>query len=692
MTQIPPRAPKKPLEITLHGQTRTDDYAWLKVDNWQEVMREPAKLDAEVRAYLETENAYTKAAMADTESLQAALVKEMRGRIKEDDSSVPAPDGDFAYFTKYDTGGQHPIFARAPVNGGKEQILLHGDEEAKGLAYFKLGSCDHSPDHRLLAYAADTNGSEIYTIRVRDLETGKNLADKITEAHGGLAWANDGKTIFYTVLDENHRPYRVNRHTLGDDPANNATVYEEKDPGFFVGVGKTQSGKFIEISAHDHTTSEVHLIDADSPGSAPVTVAPRDTGVEYDIAHFGDKLFILTNADDAEDFKIVEAPLANPGRDNWTDLVPHRQGYLIRSLLEFSGYLVRSEREKGLPRIVIRDLANGEEHEISFDEEAYELGLSPGYEFDTKTLRFTYSSMTTPQQVFDYDMGSRERTLRKQQEVPSGHDSDDYVTRRIFAASHDGTKVPISVLHHKDTPLDGSAPTLLYGYGSYGISMPASFVTNRLSLADRGFVYAIAHIRGGTEGGYGWYLNGKLDKKKNTFLDFIAAAEHLIAEGFSSKGWIAIHGGSAGGMLVGASVNMATDLFAAVVGEVPFVDVLNTMCDKDLPLTPPEWPEWGNPLEDEKAFEYIASYSPYDNVEAKDYPAMLITGGISDPRVTYWEPAKWAAKLRELKTDDNLLLLKINMEAGHGGAAGRFDRLEEVGLVYAFLLKVFGKT
>jgi len=692
MTQTPPSAPKKPLEITLHGRTRTDDYAWLKVDNWQEVMREPAKLDAEVRAYLEAENAYTEAAMADTEALQAQLVKEMRGRIKEDDSSVPAPDGEFAYFTKYDTGGQHPIFARTTVTGGEEQILLHGDKEAEGLAYFKIAGCDHSPDQKLLAYAADTNGSELYTIRVRDLETGENLADEITEAHGGLAWANDGQTIFYTLLDENHRPYRVNRHRLGDDPANDATVYEEKDPGFFVGVGKTQSGRFIEISAHDHTTSEVHLIDADAPGSPPVTVAPRDTGVEYDIAHFGDKLFILTNADEAEDFKIVEAPLGDPGRENWADLVPHRQGCLIRSILEFSGHLVRSERERGLPRIVIRDLANGEEHEISFDEEAYELGLSPGYEFDTQTLRFTYSSMTTPQQVFDYNMESRERTLRKQQEVPSGHDIDNYVTRRIFAESHDGTKVPISVLYHKDTPLDGSAPTLLYGYGSYGMSMPASFVTNRLSLVDRGFVYAIAHIRGGTEGGYGWYLNGKLDKKKNTFLDFIAAAEHLIQEGFSAKGRIAIHGGSAGGMLVGATVNMATDLFAAVVGEVPFVDVLNTMCDKDLPLTPPEWPEWGNPLEDEKAFDYIASYSPYDNVEAKDYPAMLITGGISDPRVTYWEPAKWAAKLRELKTDDNLLLLKINMEAGHGGAAGRFDRLDEVGLVYAFLLKVFDQA
>ena len=448
----------------------------------------------------------------------------------------------------------------------------------------------------------------------------------------------------------------------------------------------------MEISAHDHTTSEVHLIDAGNPDAEPVVVAPRDPNVEYDIAHVGDKLFIRTNADDAVDFKIVEAPLSAPGRENWTDVVPHHPGRFIRSILEFGNYLVRHERIDGLPRIVIRELASGNEHAIAFDEEAYELGMIPGYEFNTDILRFTYSSMTTPRRTFDYRMGNRTRELRKEQEVPSGHSAGDYVTRRKFAERPDGARVPISILHARDTPLDGSAPALLYGYGSYGMSMPASFSTNRLSLVDRGFVYAIAHIRGGTERGYQWYLDGKLAKKKNTFEDFVAAGEKLAEEGFSSAGRIAIHGGSAGGMLVGASANMRPDLWGAVVGEVPFVDVLNTMCDKDLPLTPPEWPEWGNPLESKEAHDYIASYSPYDNVEAKDYPPIFVTAGISDPRVTYWEPAKWAAKLRELKTDDNPLMLRTNMEAGHAGAAGRFDRLDEVAMVYAFLLSALGKA
>jgi len=414
--------------------------------------------------------------------------------------------------------------------------------------------------------------------------------------------------------------------------------------------------------------------------------------VEYSVAHVPghgeDRLLILTNAEDAEDFKIVETPLTAPGAENWQDLIPHEPGCLIRSILEFENYLVRLERKDGLPRIVIRALDGGAEHLIEFDEEAYELGILAGYEFKTETLRFTYSSMTTPQRTFDYNIVARTRVLRKEQHVPSGHDANDYITRRLFAAAEDGAMVPISLLYKAGAKLDDSAPLLLYGYGSYGMSMPASFSTNRLSLVDRGFIYAIAHIRGGTERGYGWYLDGKLDKKRNTFTDFIAAAEHLIGEGFTAAGRIAIYGASAGGMLVGAAANMRPDLWGAVVGEVPFVDVLNTICDKDLPLTPPEWPEWGNPIRDKAAFDNIRSYSPYDNVEAKDYPPLLATAGLTDPRVTYWEPAKWVAKLRALKTDANALLLRTNMDAGHGGAAGRFDRLDEVAISYAFILKV----
>jgi len=683
----PPSAPKRPHTFTHHGQDRIDDYAWLKDENWQEVMREPDKLDADIRIYLEAENAYTEAWSNENEALRADLMAEMRGRIKEDDSSVPAKDGAFEYFTRYETGGQYPVFARLDEQG-TEAILLHGDKEAEGESFFRVGGCTHSPDHARLAYAVDLNGSERFTIKVRDLSNGQDMADTIPDARGDVVWANDGKTLFYTILDDNHRPFRVMRHTLGQAVADDSIVYKEQDAGFFLGLGKSQSGRFIEISAHDHTTSEVHLLDAEDPTGALQTVAPRETDVEYEIVHIGDRLFINTNADDAVDFKIVEAPLDAPGRENWTDVVPHEPGCLIRNILEFNDYLVRLERIDGLPRIMVRHVASGEEYPIEFDEEVYELGLVPGYEFETDVLRFTYTSMTTPRRTYDFNMADRTRELRKEQEVPSGHNSEDYVTRRLLATSHDGTEVPISLLYHRETPMDGSAPTLLYGYGSYGMSMPASFSTNRFSLVDRGYVYAIAHIRGGTEKGYGWYLDGKLQKKQNTFTDFIASAEHLIAEGFSSTGHIAIHGGSAGGMLVGACANMRPDLWGAVVGEVPFVDVLTTMCDKELPLTPPEWPEWGNPLESKEAYDYIKSYSPVDNVKAQAYPPLLVTAGLTDPRVTYWEPAKWVAKLREFKTDENPLYLRTNMDAGHAGAAGRFDRLEEVALVYAFLLEV----
>ncbi|RME98438.1 MAG: S9 family peptidase, partial [Alphaproteobacteria bacterium] len=420
-------------------------------------------------------------------------------------------------------------------------------------------------------------------------------------------------------------------------------------------------------------------------------IQPRETGHEYDVEHHGGRLFILTNSGGAEDFRIVETALESPGLEHWRDIEPHKPGRLILDITSFAGHLVRLEREEGLPRIVIRRLADGEEHAIAFKEDAYSLGLEPGYEFDTTTLRFSYSSMTTPTQVYDYDMERRERTLRKTQEVPSGHDPEDYVTRRIMAPAHDGETVPVTLLYHAQTQLDGSAPVLLYGYGAYGISIPASFSTNCLSLVDRGFVYAIAHVRGGKEKGYRWYREGKLGKKMNTFKDFICAAEHLIAQGITSRGAIIAHGGSAGGMLVGAVANMAPELFRGIIAEVPFVDVLNTMLDDTLPLTPPEWREWGNPIESKEQYEWIAAYSPYDNVSAQDYPNILALAGLTDPRVTYWEPAKWVARLRARRTDSNLTLLKTNMEAGHGGASGRFDRLKEVALSYAFALKISGR-
>ena len=686
----PPRAARRPVTTTRHGHAREDAYAWLKDPNWQEVMRDPDVLDPEIRAHLEAENAHTAHVMAGTEALQEALFAEMKGRIKEDDSSVPSPDGPWAYYSRYETGRQHPVFCRRPRGDGPEQVLLDGNREAEGHTFFRVGACRHSPDQRLLGYSLDLNGSEYHDLHVRDLESGEAVGAPVPDAQGEIVWAGDSRALVYARLDANHRPSHVFRHCLGADPATDALVYEEVDPAFYLSVGKTESGRLVTITAADHATKEVRVLDTGDPGGAPVLVAAREDGHEYEVSEHEGRLLILTNADGAEDFKIVQAPLASPGRANWRDLVAHEEGCLIRAMLVFRDYLVRLERRDGLPRITIRRFADGEEHAIQFDEEAYELGLIPGHEFETASLRFTYSSPTTPRRTFDYDMGSRERVLRKTQEVPSGHDPAAYVTRRLMAPSHDGELVPITVLHRKEGPLDGSAPLFLYGYGSYGISMPASFATDRLSLVDRGFVYAIAHVRGGRERGDRWYKAGKLAHKANTFRDFVAAAEHLIAEGYGSKGGIAINGRSAGGLLVGAATNMAPDLFRAVVAEVPFVDALNTICDDTLPLTPPEWTEWGNPILDEDAYRAMLSYSPYDNVAARAYPHILATAGLTDPRVTYWEPAKWVAKLRALKTDDHMLLSRTYMAAGHGGASGRFDRLEEIAFTYAFVLKAFG--
>jgi oligopeptidase B len=682
-----PVAPVRATTIEVHGERLVDDYAWLKAPNWQEVLRRPDALPADIRAHLEAENAYTAALLAGSEPLRAELVREMRGRIKEDDGSVPEPDGPFAYYTRHREGGQHPLICRQPREGGPEEIMLDADAEAKGHEFFDLADVDHSPDHRLLAWSADTRGSELFTIRVRDLATGRDLADEIPGTTGAIAWSADSSAFCYIEVDENHRPVRVKRHRLGTASSDDELLHEETEPGFFISLDVTQSDAFIVIGISDHETSEVWLVDRADPAARPRLVAARTAGVLYDVEHHGAELLIRTNADGAEDFKLVCAPLDAPGRETWRDLIPHRPGIMILYHLPLAGHLVRLEREDANPRIVVRDLKDGSEHPIAFAEETYSLGLSRGYEFDTRVIRFTYSSMTTPAETYDYDVASRERTLRKRQQVPSGHDPSAYVTRRIVATAPDGETVPISLCHKAGLPLDGSAPCLLYGYGSYGAAMPASFRTNPLSLIDRGFVYAIAHIRGGTEKGWRWYLDGKREKKPNSFTDFVACGEALAAAGYTSRGRIVAFGGSAGGMLMGAVANLAPDLFAGVIADVPFVDVLNTMLDASLPLTPPEWPEWGNPGADEAALRTIQAYSPYDNVRPQAYPPILALGGLTDPRVTYWEPAKWVARLRATMTGGGPVLLKINLEAGHGGASGRFDRLEEVALIYAFALK-----
>jgi oligopeptidase B len=682
----PPKAAKKPTHSKHHGLKRRDDYAWLRADNWQEVMRDPSVLDPAIRDYLVAENEYQQAIMEPLSELQDTLFAEMRGRIKEDDSSVPTPDGQYAYGTRFVTGGQHPKLIRCDRNGENERVLVDGDKEAEGTAYFQIGGASHSPDHSMLAWAYDDKGSEYYTLLIRDTDTGADRETRIADTAGGSTFCANNEYLFYIRQDENHRPSKVFRHRLGTDPDDDVLVYEEKDPGFFMSVGKTHSGALIVIDIHDHQTSEVRVISASTPTAEPTLIAPRRTAVEYALEENDGQLFILTNSDDAEDFQIVTAPLDNPAPENWQPLIAHKPGCLIIDLTVFKDHMVRLERENGLPRIVIRQFSDNSEHAIAFDEQAYSLGMSDGYEFDTTKLRFTYSSMTTPSRQYEYDVQSRERELLKEQEVPSGHNADDYITERIQATAADGEQIPISVLYKKGTPIDGSAPCLLYGYGSYGMSMPASFSTGRLSLVDRGFVYAIAHVRGGKEKGFAWYKAGRREFKTNTFTDFIACAEHLAKNQYTAHDRMVAEGGSAGGMLMGAIANLAPERFKAIIAEVPFVDVLTTMLDDTLPLTPPEWPEWGNPIADKAAYEMIASYSPIDNVSAQDYPAILAIGGLTDPRVTYWEPAKWVAKLRELKTDSNLLMLKTDMQAGHGGASGRFDSLKDVAFTQAFAI------
>jgi len=687
----PPAAPKKTITDTRHGISRSDDYAWLRADNWQAMFKDPSILAPEIRTHLEAENAYMNAAMADTKELQKVLFGEMKGRIKEDDSSVPVKDGPYAYGTLFVTGGEQPHYFREARNGGDRKLLLNGDKENEGKSYFRLSGLDHSTDHSRGIWGYDDKGSEYFTLKVRDLETGEDLADVLENTGGGGVWAPDGKSFFYTLQDENHRPSKIFHHIVGTPQSQDRLVYEEEDAGFFMGVGGSLLDDYIFIDIHDHETSEYRIIPTSDLTAEPKLVAERETGIEYEMTEGGDVFYILTNDGDAKDFKIMETPADKPGKENWREVVAHKPGTLILNHMAYARHLIWLERKDGLPRIIIRDRHSGEEHSIAFEEEAYSLGLQGAAEYDTDVIRFSYSSMTTPSQLYDYNMVTRERTLLKTQEVPSGHNPADYVTRRVFAPAWDGEQVPVTLLYRKDTPLDGSAPCLLYGYGAYGITIPAGFNTNCLSLADRGFVYAIAHIRGGKDKGFSWYEDGKMEKKTNTFRDFIAAADYLNEQKFTSYAKIIAEGGSAGGMLMGAVANMAPEKFAGIIAAVPFVDVLNTMLDDTLPLTPPEWPEWGNPIDSKEEYEQIAAYSPYDNVGEKPYPPILALGGLTDPRVTYWEPAKWVAKLRDKTTGDAPILLKTNMDAGHGGASGRFQRLEEVAFEYSFAIKVADK-
>ncbi len=683
-----PVAARRPVRHVQNGIERIDFYAWLRDENWREVVDDASRLAPEIRAYLEAENAYAQAELAPLSTLRRRLFDEMKGRMKQDETSVPLADGPYAYWQRFMPGAEHPQIMRARRDGG-EELLIDGAALAAGKAYFKLNEHHHSPDHRHLAYAVDETGAEKFTLRIRDLASGHDLPDVIEDV-ADFAWASDSRTLFYVRLDPELRPRFVYRHTLGTDPGRDALVYEEPDPSFSVAVDRTRTGRFIVVSMDNPETSEVRLVDASRPESAPVLVAPRQPGLRYYVDDWGGELVIRANADGAEDFKIVTAPSAAPGRENWQDLVPHRQGRQILAAAAYADHLVRLEREEGLPRLVVRRRSDGVEHALAFEEAAYALSFTAGYEFDTHTLRLFYSSPATPKRTFDYDMETRRRVLRKEQEIPSGHDPSAYVVRRLFAPAPDGERVPITVLHRRDLKLDGTSPLFLEGYGAYGVAFQAEFDANVFSLVDRGFVYAVAHVRGGSEKGERWHRAGQRQAKPNSFTDFIATAEHLIRERYTAPGRIVARGDSAGGLLVGAVANMRPDLFLGIIARVPFVDALNTMLDESLPLTPGEFPEWGDPIRDPEAFRTIRSYAPYENVRAQPYPHMLVTAGLSDPRVTYWEPAKWVAKLRATKTNDSRVLLVTRMSAGHFGAGGRFEWLEEVALMHAFAVDIAG--
>ncbi|MBL7995058.1 S9 family peptidase [bacterium] len=674
-----PIAKKDRIITAIHNEIRADDYFWLRDKN-----------NPDVIAYLEEENKYTTELMAHTEILQEKLYQEMVARIKETDESVPQKWGDYFYYHRTEKGKQYEIYCRKKGSlNEQEEILLDANELGEGKDYFSLGVFQVSPDHHFLAYSTDTNGSEKYTLYIKDLRAGKNLHEEISNTYYGVEWANDNRTIYYNTIDAASRPYRVYRHELNSDHNEDELVYEENDERYFVEIAKSRSEKYIFMNIGSKVTTEVRYLDADRPSDGFKLFHPREEKIEYFVEHHDANFYILTN-DRAVNFKLMITPVHATDKVNWEEFLAHREDVLIEELDAFKNHLVIYEREKGLRRICVRDMRMNTEHYVEFAEPAYTLSPNGNPEYDTSILRFAYSSLITPPSTIDYDMNNRVQELKKQEEV-IGYDAAQYKCERVHADATDGAHIPMSIVYKKGMVKNGNNPLLLYGYGSYGITVEPGFSSSRVSLLDRGVIFVIAHIRGGQELGRPWYENGKLLKKKNTFTDFIACAEYLVKAKYTSEDKMAITGASAGGLLMGAVTNMRPDLFKAVVAKVPFVDVANTMLDATLPLTVTEYEEWGNP--NEKAYyDYIQSYAPYEQVEAKDYPNILATAGLHDPRVSFWEPAKWVAKLRSLKTDHNLLLLKTNMGAGHGGASGRYDYLKEIAFEYAFILDRVGKS
>lgn len=674
----PPVAKTVPRSIVQHGETRVDPYFWLR-----------EKSNPEVIAHLEAENRYFDALMQPVAELRATIYKELVGRVQEVDNSVPERRGEYFYFTRFEKGRDYQIYARKHgALEAAEEVLLDGNALAAGQEYFRVGNFAASPNHELLAYSTDTEGDEVYVTYVKDLRTGELLSDAIPNVYYGLAWGNDNRTLFYVTLDAAKRPYRVHRHVLGTPVADDAVVFEESDERFYVHLSKTRDKKFLLVTTESKLTAEVLYLDADAPGGAFVPVAPRRTGILYNVHHHAGEFLIVHN-ERARNFQLASAPVGASGPENWKTLEPHREDVFLEGIDEYQDWLTFIERENGLRRIRARRWDGSEEHCVTMPEPAYALQVGGNPNYDAQEIRFTYQSLVTPESVFDYDLTTRARTLRKQQQIPSGYDASQYASERIFATAEDGSRIPIAVVYKKGFERDGNAPLLLYGYGSYGINNDARFSAARLSLLDRGFAFAIATIRGGSEMGRYWYETGKFLQKKNTFTDFIAAAEHLVAEKFTSPERLAIEGRSAGGLLMGAVLNLRPELFHTVLAIVPFVDVLNTMSDETLPLTIGEYEEWGNP-NDKLYYDYIQSYSPYDNLKQGAYPNIYASGGLNDPRVPYWEPAKWVARIRALKTDSNLVAMKMNMGAGHFGKSGRYAALEETADEYAFLLMTMG--
>ncbi len=672
--------------VKIHNEELIDNYSWIKQKNWKEVILDPNKLNTPVKKYLDEENLFKQDQLKDIKDIEKKLFEELKSKIKNEDNSVPKKDGDYFYAYKYNKNSEYPIYYRKNIKNNFEDIILDCEKKSKTHSYFNVAAISHSHNHKHVAYNIDTNGSEYFSIFIEDIETKEILSPEIKNTTGDIIWSLDNNYIFYVGLDQNHRPTKVFKHKIGSDSEKDLLIYEEKDPSFFCSINLSKTKKYLFIRTADHETSEYLFINLKLNETTPILFKKRIKKIEYDLEH-NEKFFLIsTNIDNAKNFKIMIS--YEESYQKWEEFITYEKVNLILDFILLKDWLIRLERTEGSENIIILNLNNKNQHKISFDEEAYNLSLDHGYEYETDTFRYSYSSPTTPKSIFDYDCKSKKQELKKTQEVPSGHNKDDYICKKIFATAHDNEKIPITILYKKGVKLDSNNHLLLYGYGSYGISIPSNFSTNRLSLVDRGIVYAIAHIRGGKEKGYEWYENGKLLNKKNTFLDFISCAEKLCEDKYTSPKKIIAQGGSAGGLLMGYIANERPDLFLGIIAQVPFVDICNTMLDEDLPLTVTEIPEWGDIKNDKKSFLYVKSYSPYDNVKKQNYPHMLVTGGISDPRVTYWEMTKWVAKLRENKTDNNLLLLHMNMTAGHSGASGRFDYLKEIAMEYGFVLKI----